>query len=420
MYLALLTPGSYVSEICRAEQLRSLRKRKCVIPLKAQRGTDFRCTSKRRTTATSLPTAATHRPSPSCSKTDSRATESRSKRFRQTYVTVPPLPVNFVERPEALSALRDALITDDSGRHIALTALEGMGGIGKTVLAQALCHDEVVQQAFPDGVVWITIGKESAFDVVTRLREVGKALGDDLSRYENELASTNQYRSTIRKKAALIVIDDVWRSSDLEPFLAEDSPRSRLLFTTRDANIAAAVGAREHVADLLTDEQSREVLARWSHRDYETAAHRCPTHPRVRTPSAGAFHGGRHAARQAATIWKRVLDLLRNADLDKIRPGFPDYPYPNLLAAIQVSVDSLDAQLASATWRWRCFWRICLPAPAIQQCLWRVDENEAAETAGQLVRLSLAQRDRRMAVFACTTCNWITCALSIRDKELWT
>src|SRR5438105_3160054 len=39
--LALLTPGSYLSEICRAEQLRSLRKGKCVIPLLAQRGTDI-------------------------------------------------------------------------------------------------------------------------------------------------------------------------------------------------------------------------------------------------------------------------------------------------------------------------------------------------------------------------------------------
>ena len=78
-----------------------------------------------------------------------------------------------------------------------------MGGIGKTVLAQALCHDEVVQQAFPDGIVWITIGKESAFDALTRMREVGKALGDDLSRYENELAAKNQYRSTHPQEGGL-------------------------------------------------------------------------------------------------------------------------------------------------------------------------------------------------------------------------
>jgi len=39
--LALLTPGSYVSEICRAEQLRALRKGKRVIPLLAQSASDI-------------------------------------------------------------------------------------------------------------------------------------------------------------------------------------------------------------------------------------------------------------------------------------------------------------------------------------------------------------------------------------------
>src|SRR5664279_2632863 len=38
--VALLTQGSYVSEICRAEQLRALRKNKCVIPIMAQSGAD--------------------------------------------------------------------------------------------------------------------------------------------------------------------------------------------------------------------------------------------------------------------------------------------------------------------------------------------------------------------------------------------
>jgi len=70
---------------------------------------------------------------------------------------------------------------------VAITALQGMGGIGKTVLAQLICNDEVVQQAFPDGIIWVTAGKESSFDIVLRLREVGKALRDDLTRYDNSL-----------------------------------------------------------------------------------------------------------------------------------------------------------------------------------------------------------------------------------------
>lgn len=90
-----------------------------------------------------------------------------------------------------------------------MTALQGMGGIGKTVLAQALCHDKVVQQAFPDGVIWISVGKESAHDLAARLREVGKTFGDDLTAYDTELGSTNRYRTIMRDKATLIVLDDV-------------------------------------------------------------------------------------------------------------------------------------------------------------------------------------------------------------------
>jgi ATP/maltotriose-dependent transcriptional regulator MalT len=70
---------------------------------------------------------------------------------------VPALPENFVPRPELLDALRNTLFAEGANRNIALTAMQGMGGIGKTVLAQALCHDEVVQQAFPDGIFWFSI-----------------------------------------------------------------------------------------------------------------------------------------------------------------------------------------------------------------------------------------------------------------------
>src|SRR5271157_5808756 len=395
--VALLTQGSYVSEICRAEQLRALRKHKCVIPLMAQGGADvplhLEAKNYRDFTAESSYAEAFKQ---LLGDLHGRKGIPLKEEFRQTpYVTVPPLPINFVERPEALAALRDALITDDGGRHIALTALQGMGGIGKTVLAQALCHDEVVQQAFPDGIVWITIGKESAFDALTRMREVGKALGDDPSNYENELAAKNQYRSTIRKKAALIVVDDVWRSSDLEPLRAEDSPRSRLLFTTRDASIAAAMGAREHVADLPTDEQSREVLARWSRTEITKLPpiaaqliHECGRLP-LALSMVGAMLRGK-----PANYWKTVLEHLRNADLGKIKAQFPDYPYTDVLRAIQVSVDSLDQTSRARYLALAVLLEEMAAAPPVQQCLWGVDENQAAETAQQFVSLSLAQRDK--------------------------
>jgi hypothetical protein len=394
--LALLTPGSYTSEICRAEQLRSLRKGKCVLPLLAQADTDVPLHLEAKnyrdfTTSSSYAKAFDEL----LGDLHARNGIEIKKEFRQTYVTAPPLPVNYVERPEALAALRNSLMTDDGGRQIALTALEGMGGIGKTVLAQALCQDDVVQQAFPDGVIWVTVGKESTVDVVTRMREVGKALGDDLSLYDNETGCKNQYRSTIRSKAALIVVDDVWRASDLEALRAEGSPRSRLLFTTRDASIAAAVGAHEHVADLLTEEQSREMLARWSGTEMaklpplaDDLIRECRQLP-LALSMVGAMLRGKPPG-----MWKRVNELLRNADLEKIKAQFPDYPHPNVLRAIQVSVDALDATARECYLALAVLLEDMAAAPLVQQCLWGVDEGEALETAEQFVSLSLAQRDR--------------------------
>jgi len=54
------------------------------------------------------------------------------------HLVIPPLPANYVERPEALARLRSKLLSPTRGSTIALTAVDGMGGIGKTVLAEAL------------------------------------------------------------------------------------------------------------------------------------------------------------------------------------------------------------------------------------------------------------------------------------------
>jgi hypothetical protein len=265
--LALLSRGSYVSEICRAEQLRALRKGKVVIPILVRQPTDVPLHFEAKNYRDFSDSAAySQRFQTLLQDIQAGNGVALKEEFRHTYITAPPLPENFVPRPEALAELRNAVLRERVSSNLPLTALIGMGGIGKTRLAQALCRDEVVQQAFPDGVIWISVGKEPAHDLTTRLREAGKALQDDLARYENELAARNQFRTTIRDKAALIVVDDVWSARDIEPFRAE-SARSALLFTTRDTSIAAGVGALDHVAGLLTPEESRNVLARWAATD---------------------------------------------------------------------------------------------------------------------------------------------------------
>jgi hypothetical protein len=179
--LAVLTRGSYVSDICRAEQLRSLRKGKKVIPLLATPDADhpLHLETKNYRDFTRQEDYSERFDELLQDMQTGKDTVVLKEHYRQTYVTAPPLPRNYVERPEALVNLRNALITEDAGPSTALTALLGMGGIGKTILAQALGRDEVVQQAFPDGIAWTTVGKEAAHDLVSRMQEVRRALGDE-------------------------------------------------------------------------------------------------------------------------------------------------------------------------------------------------------------------------------------------------
>ena len=150
-FLALMTRGSYESEICRAEQLRALRKGKLVIPLLGEPDPDVVPlhleTKNYRDLAANYPAAFAELLEDIAGR---RSLVALPAKYRHTpYNTVPALPMNYVERAGELRALRDALITDGEGRHIALTALRGMGGIGKTILAQARAMTRWCRRRFP-------------------------------------------------------------------------------------------------------------------------------------------------------------------------------------------------------------------------------------------------------------------------------
>jgi WD40 repeat protein len=393
--LALLTPGSYSSRICRAEQLRALRKGKLVIPLLAKSGSDIPLhlepANYRDFTDDTLYERQLQTLLEDISQC--RGGASLKSKYLSTYVTAPPLPLNFVSRPDAQQNLRQAVLVDANFPSVALTALEGMGGIGKTILALALCHDEAVQQAFPDGILWVTAGKEPMKNLCERINEIRTALGDQPGSDERELTCINRYRTLLREKAALVIVDDVWRVADLKPFLAE-SVRSCLLFTTRDASIAAAVGAHEHLATLLTPAKSREVLARYS----GVAAENLP--PEVGRlveecgclPLALAMVGAMLRGKSTA-YWGHVLHLLQSADLAKIRAQFPTYPHADLFKTIQVSVEALDPECRCRYLALAVLLEDMAAAPLVQQNLWNVEKEEALETAEQFISLSLAQRD---------------------------
>ncbi|HYW44234.1 MAG TPA: NB-ARC domain-containing protein [Bryobacteraceae bacterium] len=384
--VALVSRASYRSDICRCEHSRALRLKKRLIPILVHPDANHPLYLE---AAQYIPfhDRRGYQESFRVLLDAIAADRSATGTYRSPHVTAPPLPLNFVPRPAESESLRKSLINDASGRRIALTAVGGMGGIGKTTLAQALCHDWAIQDAFPDGVLWAAIGQNPTdLHLATQMRAIAKALGGDPAHYDTLQACGNQFRTTLRDRSALIVLDDVWDARDVQPFLS-DASRSRLLLTTRQRDVVKAASAQEFSLDVLEPDQARALLARWS----QTAEENLPPVASEiieecgRLPLAIAMAGAFVAA-ETGDAWRRALERLKNADLRKV-------PYPTLYRAIQVSVAALEPEEYRSRYLDFAVFRPGAPVPPkALETFWNTDADSVACVVSAWVGASLANR----------------------------
>lgn len=253
------------------------------------------------------------------------------------------LPPHFLSRPEELDRLKETILLDvfqpmviTSAKQT--TALQGMGGVGKSVLAAAFARACETRRAFADGVIWLRFGQEP--NLVRNLSLVGQAFDDALQHYLDVQSGKTRLAEVLADRACLLVLDDIWDVTHAEAFLNALGPRCRLLITTRDGGLATALGAKEHRLDVLGDYAALKLLADWSEQSMETL----PPEARAvadecgNLPFALALCG---AMARDGTPWADLLDALREADLAFIEQQLPNYPYPDVLKSFKVSVDAL-------------------------------------------------------------------------------
>jgi hypothetical protein len=172
----------------------------------------------------------------------------------------PPLPEHFVPRPEVSRDLTDRLLSEQTARPgvLVISAIQGMGGIGKSTLAAALAHDPLVRVRFRDGLLWATLGQQP--ELLPLLGGWVQALGDYHFKPLGVEATSAHLRTLLQDRSALLVVDDAWDPAHVPPFLV-GGPRCRVLVTTREATIAKATGAALYDLDVMTPEQSLALLA---------------------------------------------------------------------------------------------------------------------------------------------------------------
>ncbi|PON74337.1 NB-ARC domain, LRR domain containing protein, partial [Parasponia andersonii] len=168
------------------------------------------------------------------------------------------LPTPLVKESEVYGrdadkeAIIKLLLSDDAsaGDNLSVIPIVGMGGIGKTTLAQLVFHDERVKSSF-NGKEWFTV-EHGKVDCLKLMKTIIKQLGNEDCKTEEPLYLQQKLRETLSGKKFLFVFDDVWDDDRqkwdlLKCSLTSGLHGSKILVTTRSTNVASNMKAGQPI-----------------------------------------------------------------------------------------------------------------------------------------------------------------------------
>ena len=180
---------------------------------------------------------------------------------------------DFTGRAAELQRL-DALLATNGADVVVVSAVVGVGGVGKTALAVHWAHR--IAPRFPDGQLYLDLrgyDDRQPLPVTEALGAVLRALGVPPNRIPADVDEASAlYRATLADQRVLILLDNAATVAQVRPLLPS-APGTLVLVTSRDAlgGLVARDGARSVSLDLLPLPDAVDLLARILGRDRAAA-----------------------------------------------------------------------------------------------------------------------------------------------------
>ncbi|KAL5719990.1 hypothetical protein ACHQM5_012706 [Ranunculus cassubicifolius] len=151
------------------------------------------------------------------------------------------------------------LLLDFNGvEDVSIIPIKGMGGLGKTTLAQLAVNDERVVSSFKLKL-WVCVSME--FDVQRIVQEIIKSATNSECPNMGMDQLQSRVRGELEGKRYLLVLDDVWNEDaekweKLKDLLIGGGRGSKIIVTTRSEKVASIMGAVStyHLSGLSDDD----------------------------------------------------------------------------------------------------------------------------------------------------------------------